>query len=370
MLERDRPESPSSVRILFLADTHLGFDFPLKPRIQRRRRGDDFFNNYRLALSAARSERVDLVIHGGDVFYRSKVPQDIVIRAFSPLVELADYGIPIFIVPGNHERSRIPESLFALHENITIFDKPATRHLRINEMKLVLSGFPYVRNNIRENFRAVLRRLSPNRVSQEDADIRILCMHQIVEGARIGVQDYTFRTGGEVIRANDLPSGFDAILAGHIHRSQILKSDLQGRPLNVRVYYPGSIERTSFAERNEEKGYFIIELRKSAGLRKAALMHRFVQLPARPMVSFELNAEDLTGKNLRSVFRELLIRQDPDAVVRFRIIGPLNDELKAVLSARELRQMAPPTMNVTLAIPNRANQSGANKNAPNQRDSN
>ena len=37
------------IRILFLADTHLGFDFPFRPRIQRRRRGPEFFANFKRA---------------------------------------------------------------------------------------------------------------------------------------------------------------------------------------------------------------------------------------------------------------------------------------------------------------------------------
>ena len=32
-----------TVRILFLADTHLGYDLPFRPRIKRRRRGPEFF---------------------------------------------------------------------------------------------------------------------------------------------------------------------------------------------------------------------------------------------------------------------------------------------------------------------------------------
>jgi hypothetical protein len=38
------------IRILFLADTHLGFDLPFRPRIQRRRRGPEFFANFKRAL--------------------------------------------------------------------------------------------------------------------------------------------------------------------------------------------------------------------------------------------------------------------------------------------------------------------------------
>ena len=58
-----------SIRILFLSDTHLGIDWPLRPRVKRSRRGDDFWHNYLLALQPAFNKEVDLVIHGGDLLY-------------------------------------------------------------------------------------------------------------------------------------------------------------------------------------------------------------------------------------------------------------------------------------------------------------
>ncbi|MGH7695679.1 MAG: metallophosphoesterase, partial [Gemmatimonadaceae bacterium] len=64
---------PDVVRILLLADTHLGFDLPVRPRIERRRRGHDFLANYAAALQPALDGAVDLVVHGGDVFNRSRV---------------------------------------------------------------------------------------------------------------------------------------------------------------------------------------------------------------------------------------------------------------------------------------------------------
>ena len=94
-------------RILFLADTHLGFDFPFRPRIQRRRRGVDFFANFKQALAPALNGEVDCVVHGGDLLYRSKVLPQLVEMAFEPLKRVADKGIPVYLVPGNHERSAI-----------------------------------------------------------------------------------------------------------------------------------------------------------------------------------------------------------------------------------------------------------------------
>ena len=90
------------IRILFLADTHLGFDFPFRPRVERRRRGPDFFKNFRKALEPAYSGEVDAVIHGGDLFFRSKVPAKLVDMAFEPLKEVADLGVKVYLVPGNH----------------------------------------------------------------------------------------------------------------------------------------------------------------------------------------------------------------------------------------------------------------------------
>ena len=80
------------MRVLFLSDTHLGFDMPFRPRIKRRRRGPDFFRNFERALAPARSGEVDCVVHGGDILYRSKVPAELVAMAFEPLKgDLSDY---------------------------------------------------------------------------------------------------------------------------------------------------------------------------------------------------------------------------------------------------------------------------------------
>ena len=55
------------IRLLFLADTDLGYDLPFRPRIQRRRRGPEFFANFERALQTAVKGRVDCAVHGGDL---------------------------------------------------------------------------------------------------------------------------------------------------------------------------------------------------------------------------------------------------------------------------------------------------------------
>lgn len=175
------------IQILFLSDTHLGFDFPFQPRIKRRRRGDDFFANYHRALEPALNGEIDCVIHGGDLLYRSKVPARLVTLAAAPLKDVADAGVPVFLVPGNHERSIIPHFERMHHPNIFVFDRPRTYDLNAGGMHLALVGFPFYRGNVRSSFENLL---AATQWKRQKADASVLCIHQSVDGARVGPHEY------------------------------------------------------------------------------------------------------------------------------------------------------------------------------------
>ncbi len=134
-----------TVRILLLADTHMGLDLPLRPRTQRRRRGLDFLANMRRALEPALKGEADLVVHGGDLLDRGRVPMAVVEMALEPLLEVAQVGVPVFLVPGNHERARIPLHLWTAHPNLHIFREPCTFVLQVRDCRVALSGFPFDR---------------------------------------------------------------------------------------------------------------------------------------------------------------------------------------------------------------------------------
>jgi exonuclease SbcD len=338
------------IRILFLADTHLGFDLPFRPRIQRRRRGPDFFKMFELALEPALRGEVDLVVHGGDILYRSKVPPQLVQMAFEPLQKVADKGIPVVVVPGNHERSAIPFRLWASHPNIHIFVRPKTFYLEINGSTLALAGFPYVRDNIRQHFCQVLEQTGWNK---KTAHAVVLCLHHIIEGAalQMGPRMYVFRNNPDVVRTADLLPGFAAVLSGHIHRFQVLTKDLQGCPVPTPVFYPGSTERTSFVEKDEPKGYLVLEIEPTDKVAGGILKRwQFHELPARPMNQLEVQAADLTTAQLRSWIKHNLEGLPQDSVVKLKIHGKLSPDLLNIVSANSLRSLVPPTMNVTTSL--------------------
>lgn len=331
------------LRIIVCADTHLGFDAPVRPKVERRRRGEDFFANFQRVLDGANDRRAHLLVHGGDLFFRGRVPGAIVDRAYRMLVRFADGGIPIVIVPGNHERSVLPTSLFLSHPNIHVYTQPETKLLDLGGRKIALVGIPCARDGIRLRFRELLSECGWERVV---CDVRFLCLHQAIEGATVGPADFAFRWGDDVLPMDQLPPEFDAVLAGHIHRRQILlrrRADGSSMP----VVYPGSTERTSFAERGEPKGYFEIIL--SGGSREEKrLRTEFVPLPARPMedllIEDDVTPEDLPG-SLRAGFAAL----DPEAVVRVRCAKAIPPDTRRALTGRLLRETAPATMSVELA---------------------
>jgi DNA repair exonuclease SbcCD nuclease subunit len=349
------------VKIRFFSDTHLGFDYPIKPRIERRRRGEDFFNNFYRILNSSAAAGIDLLIHGGDLFFRSRVPARIVDLTYNALFEFADRGIPIVIVPGNHERSKLPDSLYLSHPNIHVFVKPMTFLFRVRNVQLNVSGFPFERQSIKSRFPKILERTGWR---ETRGNIKLLCIHQAVEGAQVGPVNFTFRSGPDVIRFNDLPEGFQAILAGHVHRQQILTGRRRSEPNNRRVIYSGSTERTSFAEKDEDKGYFDITFDRTNGNRWGIGSFKFKRLPARPMTDIVVDRQLAVGR-LEEFLKEQIPQLHRDSIVRIKGNGkPVNPELKHKLTASFLRGLFPDTMNVELSADFRPPRKRNKKNDP------
>jgi DNA repair exonuclease SbcCD nuclease subunit len=285
-------------------------------------------------------KEVDLVVHGGDLLYRSRVPDGLIERAMAPLLEVAEAGIPVYLVPGNHERSRIPNLIWSSHPQLHIFDRPRTFVCDSDEGPVALAGFPFVRK-ARSRFRDLLIQTG----YAESASVRaFLCTHLAFEGARVGVSDYTFRRGDDVVRGKDIPEAITAVFSGHIHRAQVLTEDLSGRPLGAPVIYPGSVERTSFVEREETKGYFVVYVGRDGTVEPA-----FHELETRPMFVVEVDTREIPRDSLPATIESRLSRLPPDAVVQIRFSTPPSRFDLAQLTAARLRSIAPETMNVSVA---------------------
>ena len=238
--------------------------------------------------------------------------------------------------------------LLAAQSHLHVFDRPRTFEIEVDGGLVGLAGFPCEREGIRQRFGSLLAETgwTPGRY-----DLGLLCVHQTVEGATVGPSDFVFRSGADVIPGRRIPRGFAAVLAGHIHRHQVVNRDLAGVDLASPVFYPGSVERTSAAERNEAKGFLVIgfDCDRSTGGRVAGWQSH--PLPVRPMVDLEIGeaVHSDPARWLRSSFEAI----DPDAIIRVRVLSEPDDAMRETLRAASLRELARPTQTVEVSWPRR-----------------
>jgi len=102
-----------SVRILHLADLHLGAGFPsMGERGPERSR--DFLNAYLRAVEhAASPERpVDIVVIAGDLFDTHDPDEGLVFQVESSLDRLSKAKVPVLLVPGTHDAYSYRRSIY------------------------------------------------------------------------------------------------------------------------------------------------------------------------------------------------------------------------------------------------------------------
>ena len=299
-----------AMQVLHLADSHIWADLPRRRRHARPRRGDDFIVSYRRVLQLAYEHRVDAVVHAGDVFDSPRPTTDAVWAATEPLRALAENGIPVVVIPGNHERSVLPESLLLHHPLISVLDRPRTVRIETDNGVLAVSGLPYLRRPTRAEFVSAIEATGWR---EHSADARILVTHQAFDTAVCGPQHYRFRKGGDdVVTRGDVPSAFDYVAAGHIHRQQRLKPSRRLRP---EIVYAGSPDRITYAEIGEPKGAMLVSFDGGHP------QHRFIEHDVRPMSIHPLAVSGWSRTQLLDAV-EATVRDVPQgAVAQIRLTG-------------------------------------------------
>ncbi len=297
------------IRILHTADSHIGAQLPARPRNGGPRRGDDFVNGFERVLRLAHQRSCDLVIHAGDLFNSPDPSSRALAAGAESLLKLAAGGIPVVIVPGNHERSRIPATLLLAHRNIHILSHPQTIRFALNGMRVAVAGFPSLRNAADKRFADAL---AATEWPSAEADLRLLAVHETFESSVCGPAGYRFRSGDDVVERSAIPAEFDYVAAGHIHRQQTLSP---ATPDGPPIVYAGSPERISFAELSEPKGAVIIE----AG--RDGLAYEFVEHPVRPMSVWPIDVTGLSPGALVSRIDEIVTGLPDRAVAQIRLTG-------------------------------------------------
>ncbi len=319
----------TALRLWHTADSHIGADLPARPRTSRPRRGDDLVESFGRVMHGAIEREVDLVIHAGDVFDSPRPNVRALTAAAGPMLEVAAAGIPIVIVPGNHERSAIPSTLLLAHRNIHIVTEPCTLSFRLVGVRVAVAALPCLRRRSAARFAAAL---AATGWEQCRADVNVLAVHQTFESATCGPGDYRFRSGDDVVERDAVPEWFDYVAAGHVHRHQELRVANGNGPA---IVYSGSADRVSFAEIGEPKGAVLVEFNGGGPV------HRFIEHDVRPMSTWPIDISGLSRSRILDEVQGIVGKLPDRAVAQVRLAGNVNagvlKGLRLTAVARALR---------------------------------
>jgi exonuclease SbcD len=118
----------------------------------------------------------------------------------------------------------------------------------------------------------------------------VLVAHMSVTGSDISRGRFTLTEQYDVIAdANDLPTGWDYVALGHVHKPQFL-----GGLTHIR--YAGSLDRLDFNEQHEEKGIVLVEIGPAG--RKGE--PQFIVIEATPLVDVRVTNASVTVEQLEA----------------------------------------------------------------------
>ncbi len=237
-------------------------------------------------MALAQANDVDLIVHAGDLFDLPTPTASMLGVAAAPLLREAARGVSVVIVPGNHERCTLPVNVLLAHPNIHVLAQADTVRLERRGVTIAVSGIPCIRREAAERFPP---EASACAEQARDAAVRLLVAHQAFDSAVCGAHLYRFRPGPDVVSRTTVPSVFQYVAAGHVHRHQVLEPLLPGGPV---IAYAGSCDRVDFAERDEPKGAVLAEFDGDS------VRVRFLEHEVRPMRLVSLDISGWTRDEL------------------------------------------------------------------------
>jgi DNA repair exonuclease SbcCD nuclease subunit len=330
------------MKFVHTADTHLGYEITKIAQCHpqgRQKRAESISHNFMTIVQEAVEIEADLFIHSGDLFNKYYIPRETLDEIIRPILDLNRIGIAVLIIPGNHERSEFPFDLFHGASNIFVFDRPKSLSLTLNGYSVGIAGFPFIRKDSKRTF---LKALKETEYEDLRSDFNILVTHQAFDNATVGPVDFTFHAGRQdTVSRHTIPLDFDYIAAGHIHRYQILSHPLKP---GLNFVYPGSIQRISFAEMNEEKGFVTGEILNNR------IETRFNPLPVCDMEIVQIEAAGMSAEVCENDIRSQFWRFNEDMVIRFNLTGGTEASDYPDLDFQGLRHHMPPVLECQFAI--------------------
>jgi exonuclease SbcD len=263
----------------------------------------DLHNNFAKAARYAIENNAALFIILGDLFDRTHVSPTFRELVRKDVIEpLGNSKIKVWMIAGNHDQPHSSAKSTSLddyrgYEHVEVFRKPAVEEIQLNKKSIGCIIMPYLHPEQivklvqkkenkevgKEDWYALGRKLikewMKRRTEELDTDLKILFAHYYVEGAKLRETAHPEVLPGEFSFTRDMiPKELNLAVFGHIH----LHQSLIGEP---EVVYTGAIERIDWGEREDEKGFLIIDP-------DFPELWNFEPLPTREMIKINVDITD------------------------------------------------------------------------------
>jgi DNA repair exonuclease SbcCD nuclease subunit len=303
------------MRFLHISDTHLGYQqYNLKERER------DFFNVFQEAIDKAIEKNVDFIIHTGDFFHSSRPSNESILDGLYLIKKLKDHKIPMFVIPGNHDRGSGTRDRNAL-EILSEFGLRLLNNDFIEYNGVNIFGLKYI-SPIHFKRSIVLKDILEDLYEKatDKNNFNILMLH--LEFAPVF-------NSSELQTISDVPFEYNYVGIGHYHQRQepIKEEDRY-------VVYPGSTEYTQFNEKSYvEKGCYLVEV----GGKNIEI--GFVPLNARKFLSYSIDYSEIDKflEDMEKDLNSLNLNKKPILSLSINTQGNIsNKDILRILESKNL----------------------------------
>jgi len=228
-------------QIIHISDTHLGC-----AQFDSEEREQDVYDAFQEVVDAAVKDKVDAVVHSGDIFHYPKPGGRPLVKMGEALKTLSENGIATFFTLGEHDISRITgtPSPYLFHKLGLATYVGTGEPVTLGDLMII--GFNKYRRGEVEDLIEELKAAGAK--AKGHSGKKLLVLHQ-------GLVEF-HKFAGE-LTANDLPPEFDYYAFGHLHDNFHRHFDGMKGP----VCYPGSLDPTPGEGIKEfKKGYYFVDL--------------------------------------------------------------------------------------------------------------
>jgi DNA repair exonuclease SbcCD nuclease subunit len=269
------------MRIIHLADTHLGFAaFNILDADGMNLRERLIYENFLRAIDQIIQKKPDVLVHAGDLFDQVRPKTRSYVTVLEALERLSSAGIPVVAIAGNHSisKTRYTVSPFSVLEYHGAELHAAYRY-RYVRAELGGTVFHLIPNMLRvEDYRKAFDQIE---ISGDSWNILV------THGLTSTLRDRRLRTVAEhEIDTTMLSDQFDYIALGHYHGQQQIAQN---------AWYSGSLEYFSYGELYDQKGGLEINLERGTVMP--------VPLPHTPMI--DAGTIDCRERTSAEIVREM-----------------------------------------------------------------